>query len=704
MNRRLRFLPQFILLSLLSSSAGAAGRRVSLMEDAVKDALRRGVSGATAKTHVAELARFHRVHASPGYHQAALYVKDAAERYGLRDVVIDGLPADDETRYNHFRAYYGWKAESGTLWEISPRRERIADFDEMRVALADYSQDADATAELVDVGAGTSDADYAGKDVSGKIVLAGGALPSVQREAVEKRGASGFVSYFPNQRTGWSGDDADLVRWGHLDPYNTRNRFAFMISLAKAREFQSRLARGETIRLEAHVRARMAPGSFEVVTGVIPGSEKPEEEIVFTCHLDHQSPGANDNASGAATLLEVARTLSHLVATGAIPAPRRTIRFVWPPEIAGTYAWLVRRPEIAARLRAGIHMDMVGGIPQTNKSRFFLSRPPDSLASFIGDVGEVFFDYVREGSRRAAASGDFTDAIVSREGTKEDWVAEVEGLSLGSDHQVLDDRFFGVPMLYFHDWPDVYIHTNKDRPEQMDATKLARVAFLGAASGYTLARVGSADAVPLAGEVVSRGLTRLGRDLERAFGLLSRSDGERIHDAYRDARSLLECALRREVDALTSMTKFTGASLGTVEPHVKALGSAQGGALAAASAFYGQLSMARSILPRRPSDVEPKDPPEARLVPSRTETVKGPIGIYYFDYLATRLSTQALEGALEGEVAYEVLNFVDGQKTARDIRDAVSAELGPVPMESVLAYLKLLERAEVVTLRSPARR
>lgn len=698
-----RVVPFALLLLVVSTSGSGASSKVTLLEDSHLEAIRTAVSGSRAKAHIVMLSGMHRVHASEGYHQAALYVKAQAAASGLKDVEIDSLPADGETRYNHFRSYYGWKAESGVLWEVSPRRERLADFDEMRVALADYSQDAEVTTDLVDVGAGTSDADYQGKDVSGKIVLAGGALPVVHRSAVEERGAAGFLSYFPNQRTGWSGDDPELVRWGHLDPYNTRNRFAFMTSPGKARELQARLARGEKIRLEARVRARLVPGAFEVVTGVIPGSEKAEEEIVFTCHLDHQSPGANDNASGAATLLEVARTLSQLVASGALPPPRRTIRFVWPPEIAGTYAWLTRHPEIAARLKAGIHMDMVGGIPQTNKSRFFLSRPPASLGSFVGDVGEAFFDYVVATSRRVAASGDFEESLLSHEGTKEDWVGEVEGLSLGSDHQVLDDSFFRVPMLYFHDWPDVYIHTNKDRPEQMDATKLQRVAFLGAAAGYTLARLTTADGAVLAAESSGRASARLGRDRARALDLLMRSEGEALHAAYREARSLIEYGNRREVEALGSIEVFTGATRAVVDPFVKTVTPLKDAALAAAAALYAELCRARGMAPLRPAALEPRDGPDARRVPFRTETVKGPIDIYYFDYLATRLPPAEARTDLSGEVAFEVLNYVDGKKTVREIRDAVSAEFDPVSLDLVLDYLRKLEKAEVVGFRDPAR-
>jgi hypothetical protein len=46
--------------------------------------------------------------------------------------------------------------------------------------------------------------------------------------------------------------------------------------------------------------------------------------------------------------------------------------------------------------------------------------------------------------------------------------------------------------------------------------------------------------------------------------------------------------------------------------------------------------------------------------------------------------------------AYEVLNFVDGKQTAQEIRDAVSAEFGPVELELVVEYLRALEKIGVV--------
>lgn len=685
-------------LVLASTSLAFAERKVTLMSDDALESIRTTVSGATAKAHVRDLSQLHRVQATAGYHRAAEMMQELAISYGLKDVRIEKLPADGETLYHHFRSYYGWRAASGRLWELSPREERLGDFAEMKVALADYSQDASVTAELVDVGAGIGAEDYQGRDVRGKIVLAGGSLPAVHRMAVEERGAVGILSYYPNQRTGWSGDDPDLVRWGHLDPSNTGNRFAFMTSPRQARALQARLAAAEDIVLKAEVEARLVPDYFEVVTALIPGTDRANEEIVFNCHLDHQSPGANDNASGAATILEVARTLSLLIANGKLPPPRRTIRFVWPPEISGSFAYLDRHPEIVSRMKAGIHMDMVGGIPQTTKSVFFLSRPPASIPSFIGDVGEVFFDYVAAGSRRVAAQGDFTDAILSPEGTKEDFAAEIQGLDLGSDHQVYGDSSFAVPMLYFHDWPDVYIHTNKDVPENLDATKLQRVAFLGATTGYTLASLGPADGPALLTEAAGRGAGRMAADRARALSLIADAESSELQSAYREALNVVDHALEREKAALDSIVTFTGTAA-SLAPWIQSLESIHAGDRMAARAAYESMCRERGVVAATDEPMFSSAPGASR-VPERTAAVPGPMNVYYYDLLEDKLGhAVAAASSLPETAQFEVLNFADGKRTVQEIRDAVSAELGPVELEAVAGYLAILEKAGAIRFK-----
>src|SRR5262249_48235748 len=149
----------------------------------------------------------------------------------------------------------------------------LASFEAEPVTLAEDSESADVTTTLVDVGSGTKENDYAGKDVKGKIVLVSAQPGEVQDLAVGKFGAVGIVSYAENQESAWWGEDENLVRWGHLDTFSPNKTFAFMVSLKTGRGLKERLASGESINLHAKVKAGQHAGNYEIATATIPGSD-----------------------------------------------------------------------------------------------------------------------------------------------------------------------------------------------------------------------------------------------------------------------------------------------------------------------------------------------------------------------------------------------------------------------------------------------
>src|SRR5262249_16837720 len=291
-----------------------------------------------------------------------------------------------------------------------------------------------------------------------------------------------------NQVSGWWRDDQDLIRWGHLDARGRRNTFALMISVREARSLQQRLGRGERITLHATVRATNDDASpYETLVATIPGADPSAGDIVFSCHLDHEKPGANDNASGCAANLEIARTLKTLIDRKRMAPPVPTIRFIWPSEMTGTIAYLSRYPEIASRIRAAVHLDMVGGNPVITKSILHVTRSPWSIATVTDDVEEVFGRYVIDGAFRAAAEADMTRAIRTATGSKDAFWADITPYESGSDHWIYQEGGFGIPAIYLRDHPDVYIHTTGDLADNIEPTKIKRSAFIAAASGYYLA-------------------------------------------------------------------------------------------------------------------------------------------------------------------------------------------------------------------------
>ena len=616
--------------------------------------------------------------ASRGFRSAAEFVAEQARGYGLDSVEILQFPADGKTFYGTQKARPAWDAEFAELWELGPDAKpavRVASWDAMPLVLAQDSESANVTADLVDVGAGTNENDYTGRDVKGKLVLTSSQPESVYRLAVERLGAVGILSYAQNQRTAWFGENDNLIRWGHLDSFTPTKTFAFMLSLKQARGFQSRLTRGEKVTLKAEVRAGRHAGSYDIATAVIPGSDPRlrEEEIAFSCHLDHPRPGANDNASGSVTILEVARTLTKLIREGKIERPRRSIRFIWPPEIEGTLTLLNARPDITRRIKAVIHMDMVGGSPET-KSVFHVTRGPASLPSFVNDVAEEFGSFVNEQSYAHASGASVPFPLVAPEGGKEPLGARLAQFSLGSDHQVYADSSFSIPAIYLNDWPDRYIHTNFDTPANIDPTKLKRAGFIGAASGYFLANVSAADAGALWRVIQSRGLRRTAEMIERRAALNPDEDLNIARFYFWYERAVFD-----------SMSSFfeVPQQVGTE-----------------ARMLFAEQQKQLAKLPAAPAQGD------ARRVFKRNPAIRGTMSAFGYDYFSDHygeerarsvrlLSFRGLRGS-GGEYSYEVLNLADGQRNVQQIRDAVAAIYGPVPVDQVLEYLRALESIKVV--------
>ncbi len=707
----------FVLLipSVAASAAQTAGElytKTSLLPDKVIAALGAEINGSIAKDTVTELARYHRVQASSGFSRAAEYIASKAKEYGLDQVQIERFPADGQKTYHTLKSTPGWEVERAELWEVEPHKTKIADWDEMRVALADYSQSADVTATLVDVGAGASANDYEGKDVKGKIVLAGGSVAAVHKLACYDRGAAGVLSYQQNQVTGWSGDYVDNVRWGHLSPYNPDNKFAFMISLRRAREYQARLAQGEQITLRANVKSEIKPSNYEVVSAIIPGSDLASEEIVFTCHLCHQKPGANDNASGAAAILEAARALTSLIRRGELERPRRTIRFIWPPEINGTVAYFAEHPETVKRIKAAIHCDMVGGNYAITKSVLHVTHTPASLPSCVNAVADTFAEYAINGALKAASGAGSEDALVSPEGSKDSFIADITPFQMGSDHDVYQEGSFRIPTIYLRDWPDVFIHTNNDTPANIDSTKMKRSTFIAAASGYFLARAGSREAARLADEVFGKALARVPSAKEKARAV----EAAGTQDAEDEARSIIAHSVESEAEAISSVLQFAPGDK-NLQTRVEGLVDQLSGAWLL---MTGKLTEQRkgnrivfTLEQKEPSkESKPKNPKEAsrprdvggvfKRVPVRRVT--GPMNVYYYDYIAERANgdmraVKRIGSTPGGEILlYEILNLVDGTRSVQAIRDFITAAYGTIAVEDVAEYLKLLERIGVVRM------
>lgn len=445
------------------------------------EVLRPRVRGERALDAVREIARHHRIQASPGYDDAARWLAGTLADEGF-DVRIEEVAADGRSAYLGCVMPEGWSARTATADLVAAgTRERIADFASEPLSLVQRSAPARGTYPLVALADGTEREHYEGVDVRGRVVLTEGAVQRVHQLAVVERGAAGLLAYgrrlVPPARTREHDRDSLAYTsfwWGGDEPRG----WGFVASPARGEALAARLARGEPLSLDVTIESRRFATQVPLVTATLPG-EWPGE-VLLTAHLCHPKPGANDNASGVAAALEALRALGALADAGHLPRSRRTIRVLWMPELTGTYAWLAGAEARASSTIAALNLDMVGEDQAACGSEQLLERAPHFAASFADELARL----VRHATRPPhdpARDGELRAREVPYSG--------------GSDHAIWIDPAIGVPCPMLIQWPDRFYHSNLDAPNRCDPRALAHAALFAATYAAGLA---AADATSLA--------------------------------------------------------------------------------------------------------------------------------------------------------------------------------------------------------------
>ncbi len=620
-----------------------------------------------------------------GYFEPPFLIEKLRE-YGITDARIIDLPTSSPKT---------WDAVSAELWTVKPDLRKIADLKDVPACLCSGSSDADVTAELVYVGPGFQDKYYEGKDVKGKIVLVNGYPAMARSLAVDKNGAVGLIGYgsshpeFDPDQVGWSG-----IRSGEKD----KPTFAFMVSTRQGDELRDLLERGTKVEVRAVVKAQMVPYKEQMVEALIKGSEFPDEELVFTAHLYEgvAKQGANDDISGCVSLLETARVLQKLVADGKIPALRRSVRFLFVPEIMGTISYLKMHPEIGRKFFANINEDMVGESLAKNRSYFCLIQTPWSLPTYLNDVVRSFVEWTEETQRYDGKATLLP--IWSPTGTRDPFPAVIDKHSGGSDHVVFVDGGVRVPAVMFICWPDMWYHSSGDTPDKSDSTQLKRVVFLSVASAVCLAGAGPVETEKIITEVAGRSLARLGQDRIRAERQLRETETADLHSAFKEAQNILTQGFIREAETLDSTRFFINNDKRLerlLQAQLRALDACRLPFTKALEESYQARCQKEGLKPQKVV-LSAEEIRLGKVVPVRTEKMTGPLDLmeYY-----TSIQDPAVRpvfakiGAVEGEVR----NFIDSRRSILQIRNAVAAwallKNYPIPsIEDIESFIKMLEK------------
>ncbi|HWP82813.1 MAG TPA: M28 family peptidase [Bacteroidota bacterium] len=656
------------------------------------------LSGDAAYDNLRWLAHWHRTSGSNDYHEAALFIEKKAKDYGLEDVKI----------VRHKASNPGWSATMGELWIVEPTEMKLGSYAEYAVALATNSRTTHIRAALVDVGSGTSEKDYEGKDVQGKIVLTSSNPGAVMNEAVWKRGALGVVSYFYHTfpRTSDMVERPDQVAWAGIPQKSGDGKegtFGFMVSPRKGKMLQEMLKKGP-VTVKVDIEAAFQDSAWEeYVEGWIRGSSIPNQHIWLTAHLQEEKPSYNDDGSGCVNILEIGRTLVRLMKEGKIQRPKRDIRFFWADEISSEYQYFSDHPEDRAKGLVNINQDMVGAKQSLGSRIQHITRTPYSIPSYLSDVVENIAKYVILGNTHflntsgAGQPQPYSKAILSHLGTRERYGAMVIPYFNSTDHLVFNEGAIGIPGVTLTNMPDDFIHSTDDDAFQIDQTQLRRNAFIAATAAWYIANAGESEIPVLASEVYHTAMKRIHEDVLAARDHIVMNKAKEPEAAYRAARNLVEQAFVREARALESTRTFagkSGAANRSIDNAKRNLIAAQPGMLDALNDFY-RTATGKSI----PSlSMTAKERELSRKVPVNNPNLA--------EYFANRQNVGPVPG-LHREMRYEVFNFVNGTNSYLDIFKAVQAEAmsagsflyGTVKLEDVETLLDKGVEAKVITLK-----
>lgn len=246
-------------------------------------------------------------------------------------------------------------------------------------------------------------------------------------------------------------------------------------SLAKSAEYIS----GKFRQLGLPLREDSYSVNGNVVVNVeaeLKGTIRPDQIVIVGAHYDSVpgSPGANDNASGVAAMLEVARLLRDA-------KPGQTVRFVAftneePPwflgEIMGSLVYARRIKERGDNVVAMLSLETIGYYSDEKKSQQY----PAPFSAFYPDTGN-FIGFVsdigsRELLRRAIKTFRETtkfpsEGLAAPAGTPGvGWSDHWSFWQVGYPAIMLTDT---APFRYPH------YHESSDTPDKIDYDRMARV-------------------------------------------------------------------------------------------------------------------------------------------------------------------------------------------------------------------------------------
>jgi aminoglycoside 3-N-acetyltransferase len=450
--------------------------------------------------------------------------------------------------------------------------------------------------------------------------------------------------------------------WGGIPLARGPMRLPGMVlSHNQSQKLREKLANHPDLQLHSNIQTNRYPGTHDVLSALIEGEDDPQSEIWAIAHS--AEPGALDNASGVAALVEIAHTLNHLIATNQLARPKRTIRLVAAYECYGFFHYLIHHKRFTPPL-AGLCLDTLGAKPEFCDQHLRLHATLPASAGYV--------DHIAEQCLTAAIQLDNPGYIF-------------ESLPfISTEDTLIADPLHGFPCPWITNHPCTAYHSSADTLDKLDPRGHATITAASAAYLYHLANMATEEALALAQQETTRAVNQV-----RSTGRVPCS-ADQVAPAtplsMPDVSSHSNCTLShpnyiraRHQSSLTNLKKFLWT--GTHEDLANKFQSLESQLNSAISASMSQLPMTNDQLPTPASLI----PLRKRPLTPTAENVFPP----HNTHLAHRKWT---------------LYWANGNRSIAEIHQLLNHEPNitkPVPLDELIQYFQNLAAINYVQLLHP---
>ena len=374
---------------------------------------------------LSDFISYHRIQGTPEMRESMYFLKEILDTFGVDNRLRESILKPQKRTYG-FTYFKGWIPGNIKASIFYGKKKIDLDFDINPFAFVQRTGNIEGKFSLV-----SEDSPY----IREKFVLVSNLRRGIYKHIVEKK-AKGIVVYDPmapaNARK-------KQQFWYHspTDP----DLFGIVLTRKESMDIVHHLKSGKRAHIEISSSSEFKDAENLYLLARIEGETR--ESILYVAHTCHARGEANDNGSGATSVLYAAMVMQKMIDTGILKRPPYTIYFLLVPEMWGTALFVEKEKEVVKDTFAGFNFDMVGSDLLKTNGKIVIEKTHGNISTNLPQIFKSHVESVQDFL-------DFPYAVYLR---------NFEG---GSDHLIFQDSNFYLPMPMLIHWPDKFYHTDLD--------------------------------------------------------------------------------------------------------------------------------------------------------------------------------------------------------------------------------------------------